>query len=104
MVIIQSLLKKSLALANESMYPFGLSKEYYYTLDNNEIDDYMKEMRDEAIEEWDANDVVYRNNASTSYNIEDIISNIKAKTLIVAINQDQYFPPDLDAIPMSEKN
>lgn len=96
-------LKKSLALANESMYPFGLSKKYYYSLNNNEIDNYMEEMGNEAIEEWDANDIVYRNNASTSYDIENIISNIEAKTLIVAINQDQYFPPNLDAIPMSEK-
>ncbi|MEA4957599.1 Homoserine O-acetyltransferase [bioreactor metagenome] len=95
--------KNALALANESMYTFGLSTDYYYNLKNSEIDIYMEEMREEAINEWDANDTVYRNNASTSYNIEDIISNIEAKTLIVAINQDQYFPPKLDGIPMSKK-
>jgi len=94
-------LTNSFKLANESMYSFGLSREYYRTLSNNEIDIGMKAMAEETIEEnWDANDIVYRNNASTSYDIENIISNIKAKTLIVAINQDQYFPPELDAIPM----
>jgi len=96
-------LTNSLKLANEAMYPFGLSREYYRTLSNDEIDIGMNEMADETIEEnWDANDIVYRNNASTSYDIENIISNIKAKTLIVAINQDQYFPPELDAIPMKD--
>ncbi|MCL2688169.1 MAG: alpha/beta fold hydrolase [Methanobrevibacter sp.] len=92
----------SLKLANESMYSFGLSREYYRTISNDEIDMGMEAMAEETVEEnWDANDIVYRNNASTKYNIENIISNIKAKTLIVAINQDQYFPPELDAIPMS---
>ncbi|WP_224426257.1 alpha/beta fold hydrolase [Methanobrevibacter sp. TMH8] len=97
-------LTNSLKLANESMYPYGLSREYYrYELSNDEIDLAMDEMAEEAVEEkWDANDIVYRNNASTAYDIEDIVSNIKAKSLIVAINQDQYFPPELDAIPMSK--
>lgn len=94
----------SLKLANESMYPFGLSREYYrYDMSNDEIDIAMEEMGEETIEEnWDANDIVYRNNASTAHDLENIVSNIKAKTLIVAINQDQYFPPELDAIPMSK--
>lgn len=97
-------LTNSLKLANESMYSFGLSREYYrYDMSNNEIDLAMEEMGEEIVEEnWDANDIVYRNNASTAHNIENILSNIKAKTLIVAINQDQYFPPELDAIPMSK--
>ena len=97
-------LTKSLKLANESMFPFGLSREYYrYDLSNTEIDIAMAEMAEEIVEEaWDANDIIYRNNASIAYDIEDIISNIKAKTLIVAINQDQYFPPELDSIPMSK--
>jgi len=94
-------LTNSLKLANESMYSFGLSREYYrYDLSNDEIDIAMKQMAEETVEEkWDANDIVYRNNASTAHDIENILSNIKAKTLIVAINQDQYFPPELDAIP-----
>ena len=49
----------------------------------------------------DINDLVYRNDASLNYDIEDKLKNIVAKVLIIAINQDQYFPPKLDAIPMS---
>lgn len=95
-------LKRATTIANESMYPFGLSREFYRNeLTNDEIDIAMKEMFDEGLD-VDANDIIYRNNASTSYNIEKEIDNIKAKTLIVAINQDQYFPPELDAIPMSK--
>lgn len=94
-------LKIATQIANESMYPFGLSREFYRNeLTNDEVDIAMKEMFDEG-KEMDANDIVYRNNASTNYDIENKIANIKAKTLIVAINQDQYFPPELDAIPMS---
>jgi len=88
-------------LANESMYPYGLSKEYYRKESIEDIDLYMDEMGEEG-SEMDANDIVYRNNASTNFDIEDILSKIKVKTLIVAINQDQFFPPELDAIPMSK--
>ncbi|RBQ23733.1 Homoserine O-acetyltransferase [Candidatus Methanobinarius endosymbioticus] len=96
-------MKKTLMLANTLMYPFGLSREYYYGLNNNEIDLAMKEMEDETVEEdWDPHDTVYRNNALLSHDIKDIVSNIKVKTLIVAINQDQCFPPELDGIPMSK--
>ncbi len=94
-------LKTATKLANESMYPFGLSREFYRNESIDEIDLAMEEMQEEGLD-MDANDIIYRNNASTAYNIEDIISNIKAKTLIVAINQDQYFPPELDAVPMSK--
>jgi len=86
-------------LASVSMYPFGLSREFYRDESIEDIDLAMDEMKEEGAE-MDANDIIYRNNASTNYDIEDIVSKIKVKTLIVAINQDQYFPPELDAIPM----
>ena len=34
------------------------------------------------------------------YDIEKDLNKIKSKVLIIGINQDQYFPPNLDAIPM----
>ena len=33
---------------------------------------------------------------------EDDLDKIKSKTLIIACHQDPHFPPELDAIPMSE--
>ena len=34
------------------------------------------------------------------YDIEKDLNKIRSKVLIIGINQDQYFPPNLDAIPM----
>jgi homoserine O-acetyltransferase len=93
--------KRALRLASESMYPYGLSREFYRNLSNSEIDLAIEEMSNEGLE-MDLNDIIYRNNASMSYDIEEELNKIIAKVLIVAINQDQYFPPELDAIPMSK--
>jgi len=92
---------KSIGIANESVYPFGLSLEFYRNLSIEEIDQGLEELGAD-VEGYDGNDVVKRNNASCQYDIENEINKIVAKTLIVAINQDQYFPPKLDAIPMSK--
>jgi homoserine O-acetyltransferase len=90
---------KSLKIANESVYSFGFSEEFYRSLSKKEIDLSMEKIAEEGME-LDANDIIYRNNASISYDISDKIADIKAKTLIVAINQDKFFPPELDGIPM----
>ena len=39
---------------------------------------------------------------SMNFDVEDELDKIKAKTLIVTCYQDPHFPPELDAIPMSE--
>ena len=45
-------------------------------------------------------DVKYCNDATLDYDIEKDLNKIRSKVLIIGINQDQYFPPNLDAIPM----
>ena len=45
-------------------------------------------------------DVKYCNDATPDYDIEKDLNKIRSKVLIIGINQDQYFPPNLDAIPM----
>jgi len=90
-------------MVSEFMYMFGLSKEYYrYELKNEDIDNYMQEMGLEG-SRMDANDILWRNKAAMKFDLEDRLSEIKADTLILAINQDQYFPPNMDAIPLSKK-
>lgn len=90
-------------LVSEFMYMFGLSKDYYrYKLGNEDIEKYMVEMGLEG-SLMDANDIVWRNRAAMCFDLEDKLSNIIAKTLILAINQDQYFPPSQDAIPLSKR-
>lgn len=92
-------LKRSLQLSSKAMYSFGLSREYYMDLTKEEINEYMDEF---AIEDSEQNvyDAYYRNKASINYDLTDEISRIIAPTLIIAISEDQYFPPELDAIPM----
>ena len=61
----------------------------------------MAEFAEESLEE-DVNDLIYMNSSSLDYDLTDKLKDITAKVLIIAINQDQYFPPNLDAIPMSK--
>lgn len=93
-------LKRSLKLSSKAMYSFGLSRQYYMDLSKDEINSFMDEF---ALEDSEENvyDAYYRNRATINYDLSDEVSSISAPTLIVAIYEDQYFPPELDAIPMS---
>ena len=94
---------KATKKAAEFEYMFGLSKEHYrLNLTNAEIDKCMEEMAIEGSLD-DANDIVWRNKASLSYNLENELEKIKVPTLIMSVKQDQYFPPELDGIPLNEK-
>jgi homoserine O-acetyltransferase len=92
-------LKRSLQLSSKVMYSFGLSRQYYMDLSKDEMNSFMDEF---AIEDSMENiyDAYFRNKASIKYDLTDKVSNINVPTLIVAISEDQYFPPELDAIPM----
>ncbi|MDR2873584.1 MAG: alpha/beta fold hydrolase [Methanobrevibacter sp.] len=92
---------KSIGLANQVAYLFGLSLEYYGSLGIDEINQTLNSLMGN-FKNYDANDIILRNNVIGSYNAEDKLDNIIAKTLIIAINQDLYFPPHIDAIPMSK--
>lgn len=91
--------KRSLQIASKAMYSFGLSRQYYMDLDKEEMNSFMDEF---ALEDSEENiyDAYYRNKASIEYDLTDKVSNIKVPTLIIAIYEDQYFPPELDAVPM----
>ena len=52
-------------------------------------------------EEMDARDVVWRNNACLSFDIREELHKIDAKSLIIGIDGDEYFPPEIEAIPLS---
>jgi homoserine O-acetyltransferase len=95
---------KSMGLANQvfqAVYPFNFSKEYFRSLSNDEIEMHLNGLMG-SFALYDANDLILRDDAVSSYNIEDKLDKIIAKTLIIAVNQDQHFPPKLDAIPMSK--
>lgn len=83
------------------LYLFGFSPEYYKTNSNEEVVESLHEMGLEGAS-TDANDIVWRNEASVSYDVSGDLYKIKAETLIIGVNQDQYFPPDIDVIPLSK--
>ena len=96
---VKSDMKRSLMLSSKAMYSFGLSRQFYMDQPIEEINKYMDEFAIEDSQE-DVLDAYYRNKASITYDLTSIVSNITADTLIIAIYEDQYFPPELDAIPM----
>jgi len=99
---ISNSLTRSLKLVSDAMYCYGLSREEYRNnMSNEEIAEAMSEFANESLED-DINDLIYRNNSSLNYDLTNELSDISADVLIIAINQDQYFPPNLDAIPMSK--
>ncbi len=94
-------LNRTFRLANEIMFNYGFSRQHYRNRTNMEIDQDIEDMlADESLD--DINDIVYRNEATLDYDIGDRLKDIAARVLIIAINQDQYFPPELDAIPMDK--
>ncbi|MGZ7108132.1 MAG: alpha/beta fold hydrolase, partial [Methanobacterium sp.] len=88
---------------NASMlsYLFGFSNEYYKNNSNEEIMESINEMKKEGLES-DANDIIWRNEAAITHDITSRASRIKARVLIVGINQDEYFPPQTDTIPLQK--
>ncbi len=83
------------------LYLFGFSPAYYKNSSNEEVLESIHEMEVEGANS-DANDIIWQNEATISYNLSDELHRIKAKTLVVGVNQDQYFPPDIDVIPLSK--
>ncbi len=51
----------------------------------------------------DIYDLKYRNDALLKYDVEDKLSNIKAKTLVIAPSDDIYFIPEFDLDPLKDK-
>ena len=83
------------------LYLFGFSTAYYKNSSNEEVLESIHEMELEGANS-DANDIVWQNEATMIYNVSAELHKIKARTLVIGINQDQYFPPDIDVIPLSE--
>lgn len=88
--------------AHKLLFLFAFSPEYYHDQFNNKR--LLQSMEEQGIEgrNLDANDVIWRNNATSVYDINVELYKIKAKTLIIGVRGDQFFPPELDAIPLSE--
>ncbi|MDD1763152.1 MAG: alpha/beta fold hydrolase, partial [Methanobacteriaceae archaeon] len=58
--------------------------------------------RNQEVAAADANDIVWRNQAMLDFNLEGKTSEIRAKTLIIGIVNDQIFPPNISTAPLAE--
>lgn len=92
---------RTLRIANLAEFNFGLSKEALRAMSNEELAFEFENFGNDMIE-TDIYDLKYCNECSMNFDVEDDLDKIRAKTLIIACNQDPHFPPELDAIPMSE--
>lgn len=94
-------LVRTLRLACLAEFNFGLSKEALREKPKQELAMDFEEFGNEMLE-TDIYDLKYCNEAAMDYDVEDDLGKIKSKVLIIACKQDPHFPPELDAIPMSE--
>lgn len=94
-------LTNTLKLCFEVEYSYGFSREKYRSMSNKELNFAIGEYANESLS-LNVYDVKYQNDAVLEYDIEEDLDLIIADVLIIAINQDQYFPPELDAVPLSK--
>ena len=93
--------EKTLKILAKAIYSYGQTKAYYRELSNKEINDEMEEFATECLED-DPDDLLHRNIAIEDYDVEGDLEKIKSKLLIIAVEGDEYFPPELDAIPLNK--
>ena len=94
-------LNRTLRLASLAEFNFGLSKEALREKSNDELAIEFEDFGNESLE-MDIYDVKYCNESCMKYDVEDELVKIKSKVLIISCKQDPHFPPELDAVPMSE--
>jgi homoserine O-acetyltransferase len=68
---------------------------------NDEIDVLMDDFAEEKLF-MDIYDFKMQNDSIINYNLEDKLSNIKAKTLVIAPKDDLYFSKEFDILPLKD--
>ena len=92
---------RTLRMACLAEFNFGLSKEALRAMPNAELSAEFENFGNESIE-TDIYDLKYCNESCMYFDVEDDLDKITSKVLIISCKQDPHFPPELDAIPMSE--
>ena len=95
-------LSKIMFSINSLIYSQYFTKRAFENFTREELDLFMDSFVDEGSTE-DLYDFKYRNNAVLNYDVEDKLSNIKAKTLVVGARQEIYYVPEFDIYPLEEK-
>ncbi len=87
---------------NRLLYSQMFPKRVFQDLTLGELDGLMEEFVDEGLFK-DVYDLKFRNDAMLHYNVEDQLTNIKAKTLIVSDSDNIYFSIEFDTLPLKDK-
>ncbi|WP_067041482.1 hypothetical protein [Methanobrevibacter sp. YE315] len=95
-------LSKMMFSINSLIYSQYFPKRAFQKFTRDELDIFMDKFIDEGSSE-DIYDFKYRNNALLDYDVEDKLSNIKAKTLIVGSSEEVYYSPEFDLWPLKDK-
>lgn len=95
-------LSKIMLSINSLIYSQYFSKRAFQNFTKDELDLYMDSFVDEG-SIVDIYDFKYRNEAQLDYDLEDKLSNIKAKTLVVCSSEDVYYSPEFDVYPLKGK-
>jgi homoserine O-acetyltransferase/O-succinyltransferase len=88
---------------NQLMFLFAFTIPYYHKVfPTHEM--LLQALDEQGVEgmKLDARDVVWRNHAAISFDIRSELPKTRAKSLIIGIEGDEYFPPEIEAIPLSE--
>jgi homoserine O-acetyltransferase len=95
-------LSKIMFSINTLIYSQYFAKKTFENFSREELDMLM----DIFVEEgsiYDIYDFKFRNDAALDYNVEDKLSNIKAKTFIFCATEDGYYSPEFDVYPLKDK-
>lgn len=83
------------------LYSHYFSKNAFQRFTREEIDIFMDNFVDEGLA-VDIYDFKYGNDAVINYDLEDKVSNIKAKTLVSSAAEDIYYSLEFDVCPLKE--
>lgn len=95
-------LSKIMFSINSLIYTQYFSKRAFQNFTHDELDMLMDAFVEEGSTE-DIYDFKFRNDSTLNYDMEDKLSNIKAKTLIVGASEDIYYSPEFDIYPLKDK-
>ena len=95
-------LTKIMFSINTLIYSQYFSKKSFQNFSQEDLD----VLIDTFVEEGSSDDIYdfkFRNDAALNYDVEDKLSNIKAKTFIFCASEDGYYSPEFDMLPLKDK-
>ena len=95
-------LSRVMVSLNRLLYSNYFSKKAFQEMSNDEIDVLMDDFVDEGLF-TDIYDFKLGNDAILNYNVEDKLADIKAKAMVISSNDDIYYSPEFDTIPLKDK-